>query len=552
MGGCDVADGGEGSSIDAGGEATVNIQCLNGSKFVVQVNLNAVVQVFKSIIAQHCEIPAHQQLLIYKGLILRGDRTLQSYVISQSLFSCLLVYLSLCTLTSYACLEEDHTVHLVQGLSSDAPSHSAATSHAGVKSTNSTGDVDSEGGSPLGGFGLGSSFLSTLLNGSGNGSGLFGLPIPDMLTQNPNMIRAILDAYQILSSTISPETMHDLIMNGSRVREFMDRNPELVHIVNDPETIRKTMAAAQNQEYMRKTYRELSNIESSQWMYENVQRPLLNSFIMAGDIMSGLVAQVGGQGGVQTASLASPGPETTTNSASPNTSPLPNPWASGESVLSNPIGNARPISAGGLTGNGVPDLEHLLGSISEITTIDQLMGKENISQMMRSLLSSPQLMNQILVSNPSLRSMLDSSPQLRHTMQNPEFIRLVTSPEMMQVIRTIFQYSSLLLRLGASGLKYNFMYMIYPPLLITLETRTGGNIALNMLLNMFAICGSFDGIRSSLFEESQASSEEIYSTQLSELQELGFTDTQENIQALIATAGNVQAAVERLLENRDR
>ena len=43
--------------------------------------------------------------------------------------------------------------------------------------------------------------------------------------------------------------------------------------------------------------------------------------------------------------------------------------------------------------------------------------------------------------------------------------------------------------------------------------------------------------------------EELYATQLSQLQEMGFYDTQDNIRALRATAGNVHAAVERLLGN---
>ena len=43
--------------------------------------------------------------------------------------------------------------------------------------------------------------------------------------------------------------------------------------------------------------------------------------------------------------------------------------------------------------------------------------------------------------------------------------------------------------------------------------------------------------------------EELYATQLTQLQEMGFIDTSENIQALVATAGNVHAAVERLLGN---
>jgi len=43
--------------------------------------------------------------------------------------------------------------------------------------------------------------------------------------------------------------------------------------------------------------------------------------------------------------------------------------------------------------------------------------------------------------------------------------------------------------------------------------------------------------------------EELYATQLTQLQEMGFFDTQENIQALTASGGNVHAAVERLLGN---
>jgi hypothetical protein len=43
--------------------------------------------------------------------------------------------------------------------------------------------------------------------------------------------------------------------------------------------------------------------------------------------------------------------------------------------------------------------------------------------------------------------------------------------------------------------------------------------------------------------------EELYATQLAQLQEMVFFDTQENILALAATAGNVHAAVERLLGN---
>ena len=40
----------------------------------------------------------------------------------------------------------------------------------------------------------------------------------------------------------------------------------------------------------------------------------------------------------------------------------------------------------------------------------------------------------------------------------------------------------------------------------------------------------------------------LYRDQLSQLNNMGFTDAQANIQALIATGGNVEAAVDRLLQ----
>lgn len=43
--------------------------------------------------------------------------------------------------------------------------------------------------------------------------------------------------------------------------------------------------------------------------------------------------------------------------------------------------------------------------------------------------------------------------------------------------------------------------------------------------------------------------EQLYAAQLSQLQEMGFFDIQENLRALSAVGGNVNAAVERLLGN---
>jgi ubiquilin len=43
--------------------------------------------------------------------------------------------------------------------------------------------------------------------------------------------------------------------------------------------------------------------------------------------------------------------------------------------------------------------------------------------------------------------------------------------------------------------------------------------------------------------------EQLYASQLSQLQEMGFLDAQENVCALIAVGGNVTTAVECVLGN---
>ncbi|KAL2548734.1 Ubiquitin domain-containing protein DSK2b [Forsythia ovata] len=82
------------------------------------------------------------------------------------------------------------------------------------------------GAYPFPGLGLGA------LGGTG-ASGLFGAGLPEFenmqqqLTQDPNMMREIMNAQAIQSIMNNPEIMHNLIMNNSQIRDIIDRNPEL-------------------------------------------------------------------------------------------------------------------------------------------------------------------------------------------------------------------------------------------------------------------------------------------------------------------------------------
>ncbi|CAL5324189.1 unnamed protein product [Camellia sinensis] len=589
----------EASESDAG--VTIHIRCSNGSKFSVQITLVSTVGSFKSVLAHNCDIPAEHQRLIYKGRILKDDQTLQSYANNEkqepkpsdassppqphrnfvthpaptpvapqlSIPWMDPVYVSN-IIENCVRLEADHTVHLVRGF---APT---ASTNTGLPNSTPSGvrSVGSDEGGAFGGSGLGDSLFSGLgFNGLGGNSGLFGAGLPEFeqvqqqLTQNPNMMREIMSMPVVQNLMNNPDIMRNLIMNNPQMRELIDRNPELAHILNDPSTLRQTLEAARNpelmREMMRNTDRAMSNIEASpeginmlRRMYENVQEPFLNATTMAGDTgndpgSNPFAALLGTQN--QSTNPASTGTETMANSPAPNSNPLPNPWASGgaggaqtnSTTGSNPAGDTRLPAPGavGLGGLGLPEFERMFGSLQGTASLSQFMQNPAMSQMMQSLLSNSQYMNQILALNPQLRNMLDSNPQLREMMQNPDFIRQLMSPETMQSTIDFTANSSISgwsattnPGSGSNCWGKRMSVIVFPT----------DNMGLEMLMNMFGGLGTGSP---TIPNRLNVPPEEQYATQLSQLQEMGFFDTQENIRALIATAGNVHAAVERLLGN---
>ncbi|KAA8546173.1 hypothetical protein F0562_020933 [Nyssa sinensis] len=547
--------GSEGESIESsvslggGEEFTVNIRCSNASKFSVRTNLGSTVGAFKAVLAQNCDVPADNQRLIYKGRILKDEQTLDSYG-----------------------LQADHTVHMVRA---SAPVTSTPTGDTGNAGSPNASPGVAQGVGSNEGAGLGASLFAGLgFNAPGGtaASGLFGAGLPEFeevqqqLTQNPNMMREIMNMPAIQNLMNNPDLMRSLIMNNSQMREIIDRNPELAHILNDPAILRQTLETARNpllmREMMRNTDRAMSNIESSpegfnmlRRMYENVQEPFLNATTMAGGTGNDLgsnpfAALLGNQGGgaVQTTdgsnNPSTTGSETTTGSMAPNSNPLPNPWSSTSggnqtniTTRSNPTGDARAPTVGGL---GLPAMEHMFGGMPDPSVLNQMLQNPAVSQMMQSLLSNPQYMNQFLGLNPQLRAMLDLNPQLREMMQNPEILRQLTSPETMQQMLAL-QQSLLSPR--------NRQQSTQETAQAGGTTGTQRNLGLELMMNMFRGLGA-GGL--TVPNTPEVPPEQLYSTQLSQLQEMGFFDTQENIQALHATSGNVHAAVERLLGNNSQ
>ncbi|KAL3630014.1 hypothetical protein CASFOL_022998 [Castilleja foliolosa] len=521
-----------------GEEVNINIRCSNGSKFSVKTSLESTVGEFKGVVAQNGDVPPQQQRLIYKGRILKDDQTLASYG-----------------------LQADHTVHMVRGSAppaasppSSVPASATPTVPLGGGPVPGSTGVAGAGASLFPGLGLGA------LGGTGT-PGLFGTGLPEFeqvqqqLTQNPNMMTDIMNTPAIQSLMNNPEFMRSLIMSNPQMREIIDRNPELAHVLNDPSILRQTLEAARNpelmREMMRNTDRAMSNIESSpegfnmlRRMYENVQEPFLNASTIgsggaATDAGSNpFAALLANQPGAQTrdGSNSTAGPESGTTV--PNANPLPNPWSNtggsqtNSATRTNPTGDARLPSIAGLGGITLPEMDR--AGMTDPSSLSQLLQNPAVAQMTQSLLSNPQYMDQMLGTNPQLRGIIDTNPQLREMMQNPEFLRELTSPETMQQMMALQQQLSQLTRQQST------------PEGVQTGQGIQNNMGLDALMNMFGGlgAGSF-----AVPTNPDVPPEQLYANQLSQLQEMGFYDTQENIRALRATAGNVHAAVERLLSN---
>ncbi|RWW12453.1 hypothetical protein GW17_00023876 [Ensete ventricosum] len=457
-------DSGLASGSDTVGVAaavTVHVRSSSGSKFSVQTALDSTVAALKASLVEKCNIPAEQQRLIYKGRILKDEQTLESYGAFPDFVSFCFVHLLLIIspylLDSYG-LESDHTIHLVRG--SIAPAASAdvtAASNGASRVPNNITGVESGGSNEGGRFGAdfgGSLFPGLGVNRrDGSGSGFLGFGLPDLnqmqqqLAQNPSMMREIMNMPAVQSLINNPDLLRNMIMNNPQMREIIDRNPDFAHVLNDPSTLRQSLEVMRNpelmRELMRNTDRAMSNIESSpegfnmlRRMYETVQEPFLNATTGAGNMGNDLernpfAALLGNQGAMQA------------RDQTPSQSDTVDATAGGARTTNSrpaPASDGRSPGIAGLGGPGLPELERMAGGMPDPSFLNQLLQNPAIMQMMQSLLSNPQFMNQVL--NQQLGGSLGSNSQLRDMLQNPELIRQLASPDMLQQLQS-FQQSLL-------------------------------------------------------------------------------------------------------------
>ncbi|XP_018601171.1 ubiquilin-4 [Scleropages formosus] len=554
----------------------------------IAISEDASVTQFKEEISRRFKAKQDQLVLIFAGKILKDGDTLNQHGIKDGLTVHLVIKTAHKSAdgagpqTSATSSSSSAQVSGGSGATSASPSPAVSTSSAGSNSSSTT-PVPPQPANILTGFGDLSS-LAALGMGSTNFMEL-QQQMQRQLMSNPEMLSQIMENPLVQNMMSNPDLMRQMIMANPQMQQLMERNPEISHMLNNPELMRQTMELARNpammQEMMRNQDRALSNLESIpggynalRRMYTDIQEPMFSAAReqFGNNPFSAL-------GGSSEGSGVQP-------SRTENREPLPNPWGppsatpsesgsgTGTSTstsvpsgttpsVSNPLG----INSASL-GNGIfssPGMQSLLQQISENPQLMQnMLSAPYMRSMMQSLAQNPEIAAQVMMNNP----LFAGNPQLQEQfrlqlpiflqqMQNPEALSVMTNPRAMQALLQI-QQGLQTLQTEAPGL----MPSLTPGGISTTPLSTGGGVTpenptasaggstpasgtssaqqqlMQQMLQMFA-GGS---------ASTQSQTPEVrFQQQLEQLSAMGFINREANLQALIATGGDINAAIERLL-----
>ncbi|XP_044767698.1 ubiquilin-2 isoform X3 [Neomonachus schauinslandi] len=514
---------------------------------------NSSVQQFKEAISKRFKSQTDQLVLIFAGKILKDQDTLIQHGIHDGL-----------------------TVHLViksqnrpQGQSTQ-PSNAAGTNTTSASTPRSNSTSISTNSNP---FGLGSlgglAGLSSLGLSSTNFSELQN-QMQQQLLSSPEMMIQIMENPFVQSMLSNPDLMRQLIMANPQMQQLIQRNPEISHLLNNPDIMRQTLEIARNpammQEMMRNQDLALSNLESIpggynalRRMYTDIQEPMLNA----------AQEQFGGNPFASVGSSSTSG-EGTQPSRTENRDPLPNPWAPPPATQSSATTSTTTSSGSGSGSSSSSATGNTVAAANYVASIFSTPGMQNLLQQ---ITENPQLIQNML-SAPYMRSMMQSLSQnpdlaaqmmLNSPMQNPDTLSAMSNPRAMQALMQI-QQGLQTLATEAPGLIPSFTPGPIGPIGPTGPAGPGstgsggppGPTVSSSTPSETTSPTSESGPNQQFIQQMvqalagasppQLPNPEVrFQQQLEQLNAMGFLNREANLQALIATGGDINAAIERLL-----
>eukprot|EP00166_Cyanidium_caldarium_P006166 ctg_826.g179 len=358
--------------------------------------------------------------------------------------------------------------------------------------------------------------------GGGGGGGDAAAPsfqqqLQQQLLANPGAMQELLNSPLMDSMAENPELMRSLMMANPQVRDLVNQNPEIAHLLSDPTVLRQTMQMMRNprlmQEMMRNNDRAMANLEAMPGGFDALRAAAASTANAAAAVGRNESGRAGHRH-QQRATTATAVFQHIRRCRRRGTDPgrrLPRPF----------------------------------GAISQ----------DAVLQAMRSIVDNPELLHMVqeqivssdayMWSNPMVAAMAAQNPQMQRALQDPEFRRRLFSADFFRAALALqeaqLRFHHLILtalREGGYEGAASAPYAAPPPFMFPNPgDRPGGAAA--------ASPPPPDPTVSMTREQL----EQHFATQLQQLREMGFYDTDACITALRATGGNVSAALDRLLNS---
>ncbi|XP_011518447.1 ubiquilin-3 isoform X1 [Homo sapiens] len=338
----------------------------------------------------------------------------------------------------------------------------------------------------------------------------------------PEFVTQLIDDPFIPGLLSNTGLVRQLVLDNPHMQQLIQHNPEIGHILNNPEIMRQTLEFLRNpammQEMIRSQDRVLSNLESIPGgynvlctMYTDIMDPMLNA----------VQEQFGGN---PFATATTDNATTTTSQPSrmENCDPLPNPWTS---------------THGGSAIPGIPEPPWLPSPAYPRSLRPDGMNP------------APQLQDEIQPQLPLLM-------HLQAAMANPRALQALRQIEQgLQVLATeaprlLLWFMPCLAGTGsvAGGIESREDPLMSedplpnppPEVFPALDSAELGFLSppfLHMLQDLVST------------NPQQLQPEAHFQVQLEQLRSMGFLNREANLQALIATGGDVDAAVEKLRQS---
>lgn len=412
------------------------------------------------------------------------------------------------------------------------------------------------------------------------------------MLNNPELTSRLLNNPLVQDLMSNPDTIRMMMNANPQMQQLIERNPEINHLLNNNEILRSSLEMMRNpsafQELMRTQDRALSNLESLpggynalRRMYTELQEPMLNaaSEQFTGENPFANFARQNNNTNVSS---------TNVQAGTENRDPLPNPWgppatstAGSNTQTSNPLGGGRAGQAGANPFGGLFENRELMNSI---------LNSPQTQQLMQQMTSNPELMQRMMADNPLLssdpavqRQMSQLIPNAFQQLQSPEMREAISNPAAMNAMLQITQGFETLQRVAPSlfqamtggsgiGMTAGFPFGTSDANQSSTPTNTSStttntssttnttsstgntttnanqpNISqLNQMLNQMLSVGLDNANPANPPAQSLS---ERYRDQLEQLTAMGFTNREENLNALAECFGDVNRAIEKLLNN---